>query len=32
MGYLAAFFGGAFFGAIVVIVWALIEAKKQDKE
>lgn len=32
MGYLAAFLGGAFFGAMTVIVWELAAVQKEDKE
>lgn len=30
MGYVAAFLGGAFLGALTVIVWALMMASKEE--
>lgn len=32
MGYVAAFLGGALFGAFVVILWALIAARKRNEK
>lgn len=32
MGYLAAFLGGAVFGAITLIVWSLAAIQKKDSD